>query len=215
MLKMKHSFRGRSGGFTLIELMVALVVGLIVSGAAIALMVSIMKSNSETIRATRLTQELRVTAEIVSRELRRARSVTDPIANVGLANASLLKACNAITPTTAGTTANCATFGYDCNSASSAVFKAIGLAGGKVRLASASAAVPACPTTGTGTQLSSDTINITDLTVCAGVFNSTGACQSGTTDVYTIRLTGSFNNDPAGLVRSFSQEVRIRSTAVN
>lgn len=205
MLKTPPSHPRRVRGLTLIELMIALVAGLVVSGAALALVVSTMKANAETIRATRLTQELRSTAEIAARELRRARSVTDPIANVGLASASMVTACNTITPGP-GTTANCATFGYDCASATSAVFKAIGLVNGKVRLVSSTSAIPACPTSSTGVQLSSDNITITTLSI-----------SSDTTypDKYTVSLAGKFNNDTTGLVRTISQEVRIRSAAVN
>lgn len=205
MLKRLPGGPRRIRGLSLIELMIALVAGLVVSGAALALVVSTMKANAETLRATRLTQELRSTTEIASRELRRARSVTDPIANVGLASASMIKACNTITPA-AGASANCATFGYDCASATSAVFKAIGLANGKVRLASSTSAVPACPTSSTGTQLSSDNITITTLSISA---------DATYPDKYTITVAGKFNNDITGLVRTFSQEVRIRSTAVN
>jgi type IV pilus assembly protein PilW len=220
MLKSPSSMRAGMRGLSLIELMIALVIGLIVSGAAVALVVSIMKANAETIRATRLTQELRTTTEIISREMRRAKSVEDPVANVGLASANMLKNCDDMTPATAGTTAACATFGYDCKAKSdgtfdSGTFKAIGLANGKVKLASSSSAVPSCPTGGAGTQLSSDLINISELTVCVGVFNSTGSCVSAGADVYSVRVRGSFINDPTGLVRSISQEVRIRSTAIN
>lgn len=219
MLKSPRPLRAGMVGLSLVELMIALVVGLIVSGAAVALVVSIMKANAETIRATRLTQELRTTTEIVSRELRRAQGIDDPIANVGLASANMLKNCDAITPATAGTTAACTTFGYDCKAKSdgtfdSGTFKAIGLAGGKIRLASSTSAIPACPTTSTGTQLSSDQIVVSEFTVCKGVFNATGTCTSGS-DVYSVRVKGSFANDPTGLVRSISQEVRIRSVAIN
>lgn len=194
----------RSQGVTLIEMMIALVIGLIVSGAALALVVAVMKSNADTIRATRLTQELRTTAEIIARDLRRARSVSDPIANVG--KTPLLNACNTISPA-ATASASCVTFGYDCDTATSGSFKAVGLAGGKVRLLTATAGAPACPSTSTGTQLSSDVVTINSLTITA--LNA---------DAYTIRVVGRFTNDPSTtspLIRSFTQEVRIRSAAVN
>lgn len=69
-------------GFSLVELMVALVVGLIVSGAAIGFVVSVAKANSEDIQVTRLTQELRSVSEVITRDIRRARFVVDPIGNV-------------------------------------------------------------------------------------------------------------------------------------
>ena len=59
-------------GFTLVELMVALVAGLIVSGAALAFFFSSMRSNGEYVQSTRLTQELRNSMDLITRDLRRA-----------------------------------------------------------------------------------------------------------------------------------------------
>lgn len=193
----------RQRGVSLVELMIALVAGLVVTGAAVALILAMLKSNAETIKATRLTQELRTTAEVIARDMRRARSVSDPIANVDVA--TKVNGCNTISPA-AGASAACATFAYDCT-ASSGDFKAIGLAGNKIRLLASTTATPACPTSSTGTQLSSNAVKINS-------FNVTG---SATGDFYTIRLTGQFANDPSStpLIRSFSQIVRIRSAAVN
>ena len=46
--------RRREGGFTLIEMMVALALSLIVTAAVIALVVAIVRSNRQTLQATRL-----------------------------------------------------------------------------------------------------------------------------------------------------------------
>lgn len=62
----------KAHGFSLIELMIALVAGLIVTGAAITFALSSMRSNTDFVRSTRLTQELRVTMDAITRELRRA-----------------------------------------------------------------------------------------------------------------------------------------------
>jgi prepilin peptidase dependent protein B len=64
--------RRRNGGFSLIELMVAMVIGLIVSGAVLAFTVSSVRANSEYVQAVRLTQELRAIGQFVDSELRRA-----------------------------------------------------------------------------------------------------------------------------------------------
>jgi prepilin-type N-terminal cleavage/methylation domain-containing protein len=195
-------FRHSQRGVTLIEMMIALVVGLIVSAAALALVASIVKSNTETIRTTRLTQELRSTAEVIARDLRRARSLTDPISNVG--TLPLVSACNTIDVATAG----CVKYAYDCTSATAGNFNAIDLAGGKVRLLQATASAPACPTTGTGTQISSAAVTITAMTF-----------TQISTDAYQLSLTGTFASDAANtklaaLTRSITQEVRIRSPQV-
>jgi prepilin-type N-terminal cleavage/methylation domain-containing protein len=62
----------KQAGFTLTELMIALAAGLVVSTAAVAFLFSSMKSNGEYVLSTRLTQELRNTLDLVSRDLRRA-----------------------------------------------------------------------------------------------------------------------------------------------
>ncbi len=211
MLRPTLQLRQSQRGVTLIELMIALVVGLIISGAALALVAAIIKSNSDTVRSTRLTQELRATAEVIARDLRRARSDTDPISNVG--TTPLLTACNTIDTTTTG----CVTYGFDCSGSAAGSFRAVDLVTsssiGKIRLLTATAGAPACPTSATGTQISSDAVNITALT-----FTKVG------TDAVTISLTGKLADElssslsnratRASLTRSITQEVRIRSPQV-
>jgi len=205
-MQLRQSHRG----FSLIELMIALVVGLIVSGAAVALVAAMSKSNSDTVRATRLTQELRSTVEVIARDLRRARSDFDPIANVSTDTATMLTACNAIT--ISGTAPNqCITYGYDCSDATHGTFNAVGLVGTKVYLKQATGAAPACPTAG-DVKISSDAVNITSLTFG----------QVGTTDAYTIGVAGQLSYQPSVInsvtltnpTRTISQEVRIRSSQV-
>lgn len=75
-------------GFSLVEMMVALVAGLIVSAAVIAFLLSSMRSNGEFVRSTRLTQELRNTLDLVTRDLGRAGYNDDALAFVSLPSAS-------------------------------------------------------------------------------------------------------------------------------
>jgi prepilin-type N-terminal cleavage/methylation domain-containing protein len=76
MLNLPARFTARAPasarGFSLVELMVAMVAGLIVVGAVGAFALSSLRANSEFIRATRLTQELRTSLGFVTDELRRA-----------------------------------------------------------------------------------------------------------------------------------------------
>jgi prepilin-type N-terminal cleavage/methylation domain-containing protein len=60
-------------GFSLIEMMISLVVGLILIGSVVALLASNIQANAQNIASTRLTQELRAVMEVVTGELRRAR----------------------------------------------------------------------------------------------------------------------------------------------
>ena len=70
----------RQRGFSLVEMMVALVLGLVVTGAVLALVVAIIHSNRQTLQSTRLNQELRATlAVIASRSPSRMLATTAPV----------------------------------------------------------------------------------------------------------------------------------------
>lgn len=84
MLSRSRTFPNmRVQGFTLIEMMVAIVLALLVSASALAFIFSIIRANSETVLSTRLNQELRATMAVIANELKRARGVEDPISAVG------------------------------------------------------------------------------------------------------------------------------------
>ena len=72
MLTSSQSNRCSQAGFSLVELMVAMVAGLIVIGAVIVFTISTVQAYSENIRSSRLTQELRTSMNILAREVRRA-----------------------------------------------------------------------------------------------------------------------------------------------
>ena len=59
-------------GFSLVELMISIVVGLVVVGGVISVFASAVKSHTDNLRMTRLNQELRTTMTLMTRELRRA-----------------------------------------------------------------------------------------------------------------------------------------------
>ena len=84
----QQSLNPRLAGFTLVELMVALVAGLIVSAAVVAFLLSSMRSNGEYVQSTRLTQELRNTLDLVTRDLSRAGYNDSSIVLAGLSTAS-------------------------------------------------------------------------------------------------------------------------------
>jgi prepilin-type N-terminal cleavage/methylation domain-containing protein len=77
-------------GFSLIELMISIVIGMLVVAGATGLIVTINSSNANTLESARLTQELRATLQLISDDLRRARRLNDPYGEIGkgaLANA--------------------------------------------------------------------------------------------------------------------------------
>lgn len=69
----------RETGFTLIELMISMVLGLIVIGAVFALSLAMLRANKETIASTRLTQELRSVSTVIATGLQRAGSADNPL----------------------------------------------------------------------------------------------------------------------------------------
>jgi prepilin peptidase dependent protein B len=62
----------KATGFSLVEMMIAIVVGLVVVGGVIGVFASAVKSHTDNLRMTRLNQELRTTMNLMTRELRRA-----------------------------------------------------------------------------------------------------------------------------------------------
>lgn len=125
------STRQRARGFSLIELMISVLIGMIVVAGAVSLIVAIDRSNSETIQSTRLTQELRSLAAVIADDVKRTRRIDDPIAMVGQGTT---KAC-ATTPVTPAqpcyqitTTAKvasvptCLTYGYSGTTSSRTLY---------------------------------------------------------------------------------------------
>ena len=64
----------RNRGFTLIELMVALVLGLVVIGGVMGVFMSTYQANAQNIKSMRLTEEMRAIMSLMSRDIRRAGS---------------------------------------------------------------------------------------------------------------------------------------------
>lgn len=143
---MKRIEASRAGGFTLVELMVAMVIGLIVIGAVTALVLSMVRSNKETIAATRLTQELRATSAVITSELQRAGSSGNPFNIAGTV------ALGTVNTGTAG----CIIYNYG-DDAGTTINRAISLSGGAVYMGTT-----ACGSG--GTKLSSGSVSISALT---------------------------------------------------
>jgi type II secretory pathway component PulJ len=100
------------GGFSLVEMMVALVAGMVVMGAVLTFTVSSVKANSDYVKSTRLMQELRNTSDFIGDELKRAgydEAAMDYVANPAAGAASVFAPI--LVETTAG--ANCIVYAYD------------------------------------------------------------------------------------------------------
>jgi len=111
MLSMRHCIRTNARGFSLIEMMVSIFIGMLVALGAVSLIVSIDRANSETIQASRLDQEMRALASVIADEVKRARRLHDPISNVGQ-GATTAGAFDSVDTSTAG----CIVYGYQDDS---------------------------------------------------------------------------------------------------
>lgn len=193
-------------GFTLVELMVALVVGLVVVFAAVGFVFSVAKANSENIQVTRLTQELRAMTEVMARDIRRARYVVDPVGLVGAGAAAINH--DAIDAATAG----CIQYSYDNppNLPISTLSHRIRLIGNNVVLKTDAAAGAGCTSSSDGNVLNSPEIRVTGLTFTPNAANTS----------FDIAVTGRLANAPAGsdlaaVTRTFRETVYVRSGQVN
>ena len=59
-------------GFTLIELMISIVIGLIILAAVVGMFVTLIKSDNDNLKSIRLNQELRAAMSLITRDIRRA-----------------------------------------------------------------------------------------------------------------------------------------------
>ncbi len=69
---MSDTLNNRNRGFTLIELMVALVLGLVVIGGVMGVFISTYQANAQNIKAVRLNEEMRAVMSMMTRDIRRA-----------------------------------------------------------------------------------------------------------------------------------------------
>ena len=104
---MLTSPRSRMGGFSLVELMVGMVAGLILTGSVLVLVAANMQSNAQTVRDMRTTQESRALMEVIAREVRRNGYLGDALRMIGSG------ATSADFPGTSVLTTSCIAYGYD------------------------------------------------------------------------------------------------------
>lgn len=190
----------RSAGFSLVELMVAMVLALIVIGAVITLVLSMMRANNQTIASTRLTQELRAVTALMVNDLRRAGGVVDPMTVATAAGGNPNNPFAAVNTATAG----CILYSYA--GAEGGNFRAISLSNGAVFIVAAATAADA-ECADAVTRLSSRQVTITGLTFQrqspCGTANANGRC-------IRITLAGRLTGD-ATITRQYTQDIYIRS----
>ena len=200
-----HERNAAQAGFSLIELMVAMVLGLIVIGAVIALVLSMLRANNQTIGATRLTQELRATAALMAADLRRSGGVADPL------TVATAAAGNQLALITIPASPNNTCIRYSYADAEGGNFHSIFLANNAVHIEAAATFAGADCTANNAaiSALNSPQVTITGLTFQrqspCGTLNAAGRC-------IRITLTGRLTGDTT-ITRQYTQDIYVRSIA--
>ncbi len=184
-------------GITLIELMIAMIIGLLVSGAIITIFITNIKSTTENIKMMHLNQELRTAMGLISDEIKRS----------GYSASSDEDYMAAWDTSTAG----CVIYAYDQNgdgSAYAAGSDRLGfrLSGGVI---SWGQSVTSCtagnwqPLTDTGTAtITAFTIATPSPLIVAG---------SLSIDQVTVTITGQISLNPGTASRTISETIRVRN----
>lgn len=191
--------RTAMAGFSLVELMVASVIGLIVVGAVMALVLSMMRSNRQTLQSTRLNQELRATLAVVASDLKRARGVEDPFTVATAATGNVYEVIDT-------STAGCIRYSYAGGAGGD--WRSVYRDANNNRLVLTTAATQAAATcSSTGAVLGSPQVAVT-------AFNIQQAISSSTNRRYDITITGSLvdpDTELSSITRTLRQTVFVRS----
>jgi prepilin-type N-terminal cleavage/methylation domain-containing protein len=218
-------------GFSLIELMVAMIAGLIVIGSTLAFTVATMRTNAENLSSARLSQDLRTALNLVAREIRRSGYDALAADRTSRALSAASGAPGSAYPTsryaTVTVTGSCVVFEYH-RPAGGNQFKGFRLsrAGNLQHVVAATA--PACTADAgwvditdanvvqiTGFELTSTPMQFSEViqsTTVAGVTTATTA--NVTVRTYTLQITGALRNETS-IRRTMSQRVRVRSDIVS
>jgi type II secretory pathway component PulJ len=109
MLKVPRKQRGLS----VIEIMVALAASLIVIGSVLAFTVAMARASAESVRYTRLTQDLRASMALMSREIRRAGHNAAALAQIGTGATVPIYSLLLVGEDGEDVAGDCIVFGYD------------------------------------------------------------------------------------------------------
>lgn len=209
--------RTSHSGFSLIELMIGLVIGLIISGAVLVFIAATLKANSETVQSMKLNHELRSLSEIIVRDVRRARGMLDPLANIGTscdANATTVTVaddCAGVAFKTVNiATAGCIRYGYDSLDGNN--FRAIRLVTnsgvGSVRF-DRNTTARTCNSG--GVQISSDLLDIETLTFANCTYVDAGGVTRTLSDCFNVTVSAKLVNDSNNITHTYTTSVGVRS----
>lgn len=206
------------GGFSLIELMVGMAIGLVLMAAVVALTVSMLRTNAETVTMAKLTQEGRAISDLVSREVRRARYSGNHRQFVGAAGAvvnqfGVVQIDATDLPT--AVTGNCLRFAYDSDDDGTLdpkEVKVISLYQNAVYMGQAQTYAGAACVTSAGQaanalRISSTDVRVTSLEFRANTANGALAANPNRIDLFFSLALAS----DAAITRRFDQAIQLRN----
>jgi prepilin-type N-terminal cleavage/methylation domain-containing protein len=205
-------------GFSLVELMVGMTIGLILISAVVALTVSVLRTNAETVTIAKLTQEGRAISDLVSREVRRARYSGNYRVFVGAAgaipNAFGVMQINATSiPTAAAlTSGSCLRFSYDADddgAVDTNEVKVVSLYNEAVYFQQFSSYAAATCVTSAAQATNALRISSPDVRVTSFQFRSYATTSSDVNRIdllFTLALTGN-----SAITRRFDQQIQLRN----
>lgn len=236
-----HGIQSSAKGFSLIEMMISIVIGMTVVAGAVSLIVAIDRSNSETIQTTRIDQELRALASMITNDISRSRHLHDPLYYVGqgVATSTTTGATHFVYNNAAAfiyidtSTPNCIVYGYqdapsNDSSATATVYNSqaiyLDTTTGQVMFAQdTTSTAPSSPVTcaTAGTALNSSQLDVTGLTFSCVSYNGTSmtftTSNSSSCDEIDLTLSAKLAaGDPytKNITHTYTQQIFIRSGAV-
>jgi prepilin peptidase dependent protein B len=199
----------RQKGFSLIELMISLTLGLIVMGGALSMVTSILATNTSTLKMTRLNEELRAAMMMLTSDLRRAGS-WGGVVNQVISGTPIINPFSQIFVSADG---SCILYSYDYKNNNNPLdtnnqygFR-LDTKDGAVEMRQAGAG---CEDTGWQNLTDENSIEITALNIES--FSSSAGRV--TVRQYRINLTGRLKNEPT-VERTLQSTVKIRNNMVS
>jgi prepilin peptidase dependent protein B len=219
----------KMAGLTLVELMIAIVLGMIVIAGVIQVFVGSVRSNSELLRMTRLEEELSAVLTLVSSDVRRAGYNSQATNPANVASGWV----NTMAPITVNADEDCILYSYDTTGDGNAALAAnrfgFRLNGTTIEMyTNTNAADWDCDAaTGWAAATSTGVVEITALDFeltnqCVNATNSTRTCAAGSalTDdalannrILEITIQGRLSADPM-VARVLEESVKIRNDLI-
>lgn len=205
--------RRRHTGFSLVELMVAITIGLFILLGLTSFLSNNLRSSAQLAASTRLNQEMRSIMTLMSRDIRRAGYWGNATSGIGVTVALFDNPFDDVNVSTAG----CILYNYDLNADGSLTgSEQFGflLDNGTIRARSSSSGSPSCAASSDWQPLSDpNTVTYTALTFSISATKNyiTGTSGPNSTQrIVTVTLTGSLKSDST-VKQTLTEQIKIEN----